>query len=64
MVTGRLSQQDAKEKGWLLDGYPRSLAQAQSLENMQIRPDIYIALDVCLYLLPTIVVVSIFILII
>ncbi|KAL8145337.1 adenylate kinase 5, chloroplastic isoform X1 [Apium graveolens] len=46
MVTGRLSQKDAKEKGWLLDGYPRSLAQAQSLENMQIRPDIYIALDV------------------
>lgn len=49
MVTGRLSQKDAQEKGWLLDGYPRSFAQAQSLEKMQIRPDIYIALDVCLY---------------
>ena len=49
MVTGRLSQKDAQEKGWLLDGYPRSFAQAQSLEKLQIRPDIYIALDVCLY---------------
>ncbi|GFY80798.1 adenylate kinase family protein [Actinidia rufa] len=47
MVTARLSQQDAKEKGWLLDGYPRSFAQAQSLEKLKIRPDIYIVLDVC-----------------
>ncbi|XVE63585.1 hypothetical protein DITRI_Ditri07aG0031600 [Diplodiscus trichospermus] len=46
MVTARLSSQDAKEKGWLLDGYPRSLAQAQSLEELNIRPDIYIVLDV------------------
>lgn len=46
MVIGRLSQKDAKKKGWLLDGYPRSFSQAQSLEKMQIRPDIYITLDV------------------
>ncbi|TYH65510.1 hypothetical protein ES332_D06G061000v1 [Gossypium tomentosum] len=46
MVTVRLSRQDAKEKGWLLDGYPRSFAQAQSLEELNIRPDIYIVLDV------------------
>eukprot|EP00262_Sarcandra_glabra_P004163 TRINITY_DN1514_c0_g1_i1.p1 TRINITY_DN1514_c0_g1~~TRINITY_DN1514_c0_g1_i1.p1 ORF type:complete len:626 (-),score=110.10 TRINITY_DN1514_c0_g1_i1:520-2358(-) len=46
MVTSRLSQQDAKEKGWLLDGYPRSSSQAQSLERVNIRPDIYIVLDV------------------
>lgn len=49
MVIGRLSQKDAKKKGWLLDGYPRSFSQAQSLEKMQIRPDIYITLDVSLY---------------
>lgn len=48
MVTARLSRQDAKEKGWLLDGYPRSFAQAQSLEELNIRPDIYIVLDVCI----------------
>lgn len=50
MVTGRLSQKDAKEKGWLLDGYPRSFDQAQSLEKLKIRPDVYISLDVCQYL--------------
>nr|GEV02833.1 adenylate kinase 5, chloroplastic [Tanacetum cinerariifolium] len=46
MVIGRLSRADAKEKGWLLDGFPRSFAQAQSLEKMKIRPDVFIALDV------------------
>ncbi|XP_009775736.1 adenylate kinase 5, chloroplastic [Nicotiana tabacum] len=46
MVTARLSREDAKEKGWLLDGYPRTLAQAETLERLNIRPDIYIVLDV------------------
>lgn len=46
MVKERLFCDDAKEKGWLLDGYPRSLAQAQSLKELGIRPDIYIVLEV------------------
>lgn len=46
MVVSRLSRQDVREKGWLLDGYPRSFAQAQSLEKIKIRPDIYIMLEV------------------
>ncbi|KAF4352240.1 adenylate kinase 5, chloroplastic [Cannabis sativa] len=46
MVTSRLSREDTKRKGWLLDGYPRSFNQAQSLEKMKIRPDVYIVLDV------------------
>ncbi|GJZ96140.1 histidine--tRNA ligase, cytoplasmic [Tanacetum coccineum] len=46
MVIGRLSRADAKEKGWILDGFPRSFAQAQSLEKMKTRPDVFIALDV------------------
>ncbi|XP_073004513.1 probable adenylate kinase 5, chloroplastic isoform X1 [Typha latifolia] len=46
MVVQRLSQQDVRGGGWLLDGYPRSSSQAQSLERMNIRPDIYIVLDV------------------
>uniref|UniRef100_A0A2P2LVW3 adenylate kinase n=1 Tax=Rhizophora mucronata TaxID=61149 RepID=A0A2P2LVW3_RHIMU len=46
MVMARLSQEDARTKGWLLDGYPRSSAQAESLEKLKIRPDIYIVLDV------------------
>ncbi|XP_015893147.2 adenylate kinase 5, chloroplastic [Ziziphus jujuba] len=46
MVTTRLSRADAKEKGWLLDGYPRTFTQAQSLEELNIKPDVYIVLDV------------------
>ncbi|XP_057995553.1 adenylate kinase 5, chloroplastic isoform X2 [Hevea brasiliensis] len=46
MVTARLSREDVKQKGWLLDGYPRSLAQAESLEKLKIRPDVYVVLDV------------------
>lgn len=46
MVRARLSLEDAKEKGWLLDGYPRTSAQAQSLEDLGIRPDVYIVLEV------------------
>ncbi|KAL6599144.1 hypothetical protein ACP70R_046008 [Stipagrostis hirtigluma subsp. patula] len=46
MVVSRLSQPDVQERGWLLDGYPRSFSQAQSLESMKIRPDIFIVLDV------------------
>lgn len=47
MVTARLSREDVKQKGWLLDGYPRSFAQAESLEKLKIRPDVYVVLDVC-----------------
>ncbi|XP_021319891.1 probable adenylate kinase 5, chloroplastic isoform X3 [Sorghum bicolor] len=46
MVVSRLSQPDVQERGWLLDGYPRSFGQAQSLENLKIRPDIFIVLEV------------------
>ncbi|XP_050237062.1 adenylate kinase 5, chloroplastic [Mercurialis annua] len=46
MVTSRLSREDVKQNGWLLDGFPRSFSQAESLEKLKIRPDIYIVLDV------------------
>ncbi|KAL7602460.1 hypothetical protein Lser_V15G23853 [Lactuca serriola] len=46
MVIGRLSRDDTKQKGWLLDGFPRSFPQAESLEKMKIRPDVFIVLDV------------------
>lgn len=46
MVKERLLQPDAQEKGWLLDGYPRSFSQAKALEDLGIRPDIFILLDV------------------
>ncbi|KAJ1266852.1 hypothetical protein BS78_07G010900 [Paspalum vaginatum] len=46
MVKERLRQPDAQENGWLLDGYPRSHSQAMALETLQIRPDVFIQLDV------------------
>ncbi|KAJ0972129.1 hypothetical protein J5N97_020088 [Dioscorea zingiberensis] len=46
MVKERLLQPDAQQNGWLLDGYPRSFSQAKALEDLGIRPDIFILLDV------------------
>ncbi|KAK1323588.1 hypothetical protein QJS10_CPA02g01229 [Acorus calamus] len=46
IVKSRILKPDVKERGWLLDGYPRTAAQAQSLERLGIRPDICVVLDV------------------
>ncbi|KAK8691839.1 hypothetical protein V6N13_075334 [Hibiscus sabdariffa] len=46
MVKERLLQLDSQQKGWLLDGYPRSSSQAAGLEDYGIRPDVFILLDV------------------
>lgn len=46
MVKERLLQPDSQEKGWLLDGYPRSLSQAAALEEFGIHPDLFILLEV------------------
>ncbi|KAG0499050.1 hypothetical protein HPP92_003741 [Vanilla planifolia] len=46
LVKERLQQPDVQQNGWLLDGYPRSLSQAKALEDLCIRPDIFILLDV------------------
>lgn len=46
MVKGRLSQNDAQQTGWLLDGYPRSADQAEAIEEADIRPDVFILIDV------------------
>ncbi|KAK6129642.1 hypothetical protein DH2020_036619 [Rehmannia glutinosa] len=51
MVKERLSQQDSQEKGWLLDGYPRSESQATALKKFGFAPDIFILLEVKLRLL-------------
>lgn len=46
MVKECLLQIDLQENGWLLDGYPRSLSQAKALEDLGIRADLFILLDV------------------
>ncbi|EFJ31312.1 hypothetical protein SELMODRAFT_169443 [Selaginella moellendorffii] len=46
MVKQRLQLPDVCEAGWLLDGYPRSLSQAQALEALKIRPQLFILLEV------------------
>lgn len=46
IVKNRLAQEDARTNGWLLDGYPRSLSQAQALLALDIAPDVFILLDV------------------
>lgn len=34
LVRDRLSQSDAVERGWILDGFPRNVSQAAFLENL------------------------------
>ncbi|MCO5611096.1 hypothetical protein L7F22_065346 [Adiantum nelumboides] len=46
MVKERLNQPDAQQKGWLLDGYPRSKSQADAIEAAGLRPDVFILLEV------------------
>ncbi|KAL9245466.1 hypothetical protein vseg_019115 [Gypsophila vaccaria] len=46
MVKDRLSQPDSQEKGWLLDGYPRSSSQAVALKDFGFQPDLFILLEV------------------
>jgi adenylate kinase len=46
MVKTRLSQPDAQESGWLLDGYPRSAEQADAIQEAGIRPDVFILIEV------------------
>ena len=46
MVTSRLAAPDARERGWLLDGYPRSSEQADAVEGAGVRPDLFLLLDV------------------
>lgn len=46
MVKDRLLQPDSLEKGWLLDGYPRSQSQADALKELGFEPDLFILLEV------------------
>ena len=45
-VKDRLKQADCQSKGWLLDGFPRTQAQAKALEKAGISADCFIFLNV------------------
>lgn len=46
IVKDRLSQQDCKSRGWLLDGFPRTRVQALALQQLGVIPSCVIILDV------------------
>ncbi|KAI5668135.1 hypothetical protein M9H77_17988 [Catharanthus roseus] len=46
MVKDRLLCPDSLDKGWLLDGYPRSSSQANALKALGFQPDLFILLEV------------------
>jgi len=46
IVRERLDQEDCKSRGWLLDGFPRTKAQAVSFAEMGLEADVVLFLDV------------------
>jgi adenylate kinase len=46
IVKDRLAESDCKENGWLLDGFPRTEAQAKALESAGITPNKVLFLNV------------------
>lgn len=46
MLVERITQPDCVEKGWLLDGFPRTAVQACALEDAGINPSAVVILDV------------------
>lgn len=46
MISERIDQSDCQEKGWMLDGFPRTVDQALALERCKIHPKFYLLIDV------------------
>jgi adenylate kinase len=46
MVKAKLSEPEVKAKGWLLDGFPRTAAQAKAMADIGIKADAFVQLEV------------------
>lgn len=46
LVLDRISQPDCLEKGWILDGFPRTRGQAEAMKQLGITPDVFLFLHV------------------
>eukprot|EP00244_Chara_vulgaris_P008985 TRINITY_DN3685_c0_g1_i3.p1 TRINITY_DN3685_c0_g1~~TRINITY_DN3685_c0_g1_i3.p1 ORF type:complete len:532 (-),score=110.45 TRINITY_DN3685_c0_g1_i3:227-1798(-) len=46
MIVDRIKATEAAGQGWLIDGYPRSASQSAALVAANIRPDVFILLEV------------------
>jgi len=46
LVKERLDSSDVKEKGWLLDGFPRTKEQAEALAAAGVHPEIFILIGI------------------
>jgi adenylate kinase len=46
MVKAKLSEPEVKSKGWLLDGFPRTAAQAKAMADLGITADVFLQLEV------------------
>jgi adenylate kinase len=46
VVKDRLLQSDCQSKGWLLDGFPRTKAQAEALASFNVSPSAFVLLNV------------------